>query len=148
MSIYLDAMRAKGTVDAAELQQRAPEMDGTEIYAESEKVPDFKAAVAAKNMLKRKAGFVCRSSAGRMVRLLQPYDSEIYLAEPEELPAQWGFAWSTDPRDALPFVQLATSPYMIGDCCTEGGKTYRSTMDHNTHVPSEYPAGWEETHEN
>ena len=32
-------------------------------------------------------GFVCKSSAGRVVRLLQPYDSNIYTGEPEELPA-------------------------------------------------------------
>ena len=69
--------------------------------AAEEYIPDFQAARTAKNMLERKAGqkdgFVCWSSAGRVVRLLQVYDSEIYPQEPEELPAQWGFVWSTDP---------------------------------------------------
>ena len=95
-------------------------------------------------MLERKAGFVCRSSAGRVVRLVQLYDSTIYTQEPEELPAQWGFAWSTDPAKALPFVAMATSPYNKGDCCTEGSKVYRSTLDNNVWSPSAYPQGWEE----
>ena len=26
-------------------------------------------------------------------------------------------------------LELATSPYMTGDCCTDDGKTWRSTID-------------------
>lgn len=142
--LYLTAMREKGLADAADLQDRAASMDGTAIYAEEEKIPDFAAAVKAKNMLERPVGFLCRSTAGRVVKLIQVYDSETYPQEPEDLPAQWGFYWSTDPDKALPFIELATSPYMTGDCCTEGGKTWRSTIDTNTWSPSSYPQGWEE----
>ena len=98
-------------------------------------------------MLERKAGmtdgFVCRSSAGRVVRLIQNYDSSIYTQEPEDLPAQWGFVWSTDPEKALPFIAISTSPYMTGDCCTENDIVYRSTIDNNVWAPSAYPQGWE-----
>lgn len=118
-------------------------MTGTELNAVDNNIPSFKAAVGNKNMLERKIGFVCRSSAGRVVRLVQPYDSTIYTREPEELPAQWGFAWSTDPAKALPFVAMSTSPYNKGDCCTEDGKVYRSTLDNNVWSPSAYPQGWE-----
>ena len=90
--IYFDAMKAKGLADAADLQERSSSLDGTALYAEEDKIPDFAEAVKVRNMLERKAGqkdgFVCRSTAGRVVRLLQVYDSEIYLQEPEELPAQ------------------------------------------------------------
>lgn len=41
-----------------------------ELNATDSDIPSFKAAVANKNMLERKAGFVCQSSAGRVVRLL------------------------------------------------------------------------------
>ena len=140
----LDSMRRQGRLLALDLQSRAGGMTGTELYAESEYIPKFQAARTAKNMLNRKNGFVCKSSAGRVVRLLQPYDSDIYTAEPEELPAQWGFVWSDDPAKALPFIALATSPFMTGNCCTENGKTYRSKMDNNVHAPSAYPEGWEE----
>lgn len=138
-----------GHSDAVKLQAEASDMDGTTLYEESAKMPSFAAAKARQNMLTRPAGFVCRSSAGRVVRLLQPYDSDIYPQEPEELPAQWGFAWSTDPARALPYIALSTSPYNKGDCCTEDGVVYRSTIDSNVWAPSAYPAGWEavENHE-
>lgn len=137
-------MYAQGRADALALQSEAPTMTGTQLYTAEGKIPAFSAAVANENMLQRPAGFVCRSTAGRVVRLVQPYDSTIYTQEPEELPAQWGFAWSTDPAHALPFVALATSPYGKGDCCTEDGKVWRSTIDNNVWSPSAYPAGWEE----
>lgn len=143
-SIYLTAMREKGLADAKALQGRASELTGTELYAETDKIPAFKSAVALKNMSTRSAGFVCRSTAGRVVVLLQPYDSNVYTQEPEELPAQWGFRWSTDPAKALPFVALSTSPYSKGDCCTYSGKTYRSKIGNNVYSPDDYPAGWEE----
>ena len=137
-------MYEEGRRQALDLQSRSPEMTGTELYAEDGNIPSFLAAKATMNMLDRPDGFVCKSTAGRVVRLLQPYNSDIYTQEPEELPAQWGFAWSTDPAKALPFVAMSTSPYNKGDCCTEGSKVYRSTLDNNVWSPSAYPQGWEE----
>lgn len=143
----LDAMRKSGKAVAESLQTDAANMTGTELYAAEDYIPDFVAAAAKKNMLERKAGmtdgFVCRSSAGRVVRLIQNYDSSIYTQEPEDLPAQWGFVWSTDPEKALPFIAISTSPYMTGDCCTENDIVYRSTIDNNVWAPSAYPQGWE-----
>lgn len=143
-TLYTDALYAKGLADAADLQERSTSMDGTALYAEEDKIPDFAEAVKVKNMLERPVGFVCRSSAGHVVKLLQVYDSNTYPAEPEELPAQWGFVWSTDPAKAREFVAMSTSPYMTGDCCIEGGVVYRSTMDNNIWPPSGYPQGWEQ----
>lgn len=136
-------MYEEGRRQALDLQERSPGMTGTDLYAEDGSIPEFAAAKAMTNMLHRAVGFVCKSSAGRVVRLLQPYDSDIYPQEPEELPAQWGFVWSTDPAKALPFVAISTSPYMTGDCCTENGQTFRSTIDNNVWAPSAYPSGWE-----
>lgn len=141
---YTTAMKKMGKADAADFQSRSADMTGTEMYAEEEKIPDFQAAKALVNMLQRPAGFVCKSTAGRVVKLLQPYDSDIYTQEPEELPAQWGFKWSTDPAKALPFVALSTSPYMTGDCCTWEGKIYRSNHDNNVWSPTDYPTYWDE----
>lgn len=137
-------MYNQGRANALALQEKAPSMTGTELNAVDEDIPSFVSAKTNKNMLERTAGFICRSSAGRVVRLLQVYNSDIYPQEPEELPAQWGFAWSTDPAKALPFVAISTSPYNKGDCCTEGNKVYRSTLDSNVWSPSAYPQGWEE----
>lgn len=135
--------RERGRAAALEIQEKASGMTGTELYDADDRIPQFVAAVKKQNMLTRSAGFVCKSSAGRVVRLLQPYDSDIFTQEPEELPAQWGFVWSQDPEKALPFVAISTSPYMAGDCCAEGGEVYRSRKDNNVHAPSAWPQGWE-----
>lgn len=138
----LQRERDRGRMAAQEVQTKAPDMTGTELNAADDRIPRFAAAVAKQNMLERPVGFVCKSSAGRVVKLLQPYDSTIYPQEPEDLPAQWGFVWSQDPAKALPFIALSTSPYMTGDCCTENGAPFRSTIDNNVWSPSSYPAGW------
>lgn len=144
----LTTMRDTGLARAQTLQAQAPDMTGTELYASEDYIPDFKAAVAAQNMLDRKAGqtdgFVCRSSAGRVVRLIQNYDSTVYTQEPEELPAQWGFVWSTDPAKALPFIAVSTSPYMTGDCCTYEGHIWRSGQDFNVWEPGSVGVKWED----
>lgn len=135
----LDTMRRYGETQARELQSRAGTMTGTELYAEEGYLPDFD---ATKQYLNYTAGYVCVSAAGRAVKLLQPYDSTVYTGQPEDYPSLWGFYWSTDPAKALPFIALSTSPYMIGDCCTEGGHVWRSTIDNNVWAPSAYPTGW------
>ena len=135
--------RDRGRVSALEIQEKSPNMTGTELNTVEDRIPHFKKAVEKTNMLDRNIGFVCKTSEGRIVKLLQNYDSTIYTGEPEELPAQWGFVWSNNPSHAKPFIALATSPYMIGNCCTEDGKVYRSTIDNNTWQPSAYPQGWE-----
>ena len=133
----------RGRMAALGVQEKAPGMTGTELNAVDDRIPRFTAAIKKQNMLTRSAGFVCKSSAGRVVKLLQPYDSDIFTQEPEELTAQWGFVWSQDPDKALPFVAISTSPYMEGDCCTENGNVYRSKNDNNVHAPSAWPQGWE-----
>lgn len=139
----LDAMRRMGQAIAQNIQAKAAEMSGTELYAVEEYIPDFKAACKKMNMLERTAGFVCRSSAERVVKLLQPYDSSIYTAEPEELPAQWGFVWSDDPHKAKDFVALSTSPYVKNNCAIDAGYVWRSKIDNNVWAPSSYEQGWE-----
>ena len=143
----LQRERDRGRMAAQEVQEQSADMTGTELNAVDDRIPRFTEAVKKQNMLTRTAGqangFVCKSSAGRVVRLIQNYDSDVFTGEPEELPAQWRFVWSKDPAKALPFIALSTSPYDTGDCCTENGGTYRSKMDGNVHAPSAYPAGWE-----
>ena len=138
----LSAMYDKGRADALSLQERSENMSGTELYAEDGSIPLFTKAVKVKNMLDRPIGFVCVSDAGRAVKLVQPYDSNIYTQQPEELRAQWGFYWSTDPKKARPFVAISTSPYNIDDCCTENTGVYASTINGNVFAPSDYPQGW------
>lgn len=139
----LERERQRGKAAAQEVQEQSATMTGTELNAVGDRIPRFAEAVKKMNMKDRLAGFVCKSTAGRVVKLIQPYDSNIYTAEPEELSAQWGFVWSTDPAKALPFIALSTSPYNECDCCTENGATYRSNMKGNVWAPSTYPSGWD-----
>ena len=144
----LDTMRKAGLSAAGTFQVESQGMTGTEMYAQEDYIPNFQAAKAAKNMLERKAGqtdgFVCRSSAGRVVRLIQVYDSNVYTQEPEDLPAQWRFVWSTDPKKALPFIAMSTSPYATGDCCTYEGHVWRSGQDANVWAPGSVGVKWDD----
>ena len=140
----METIKHMAKLAAQAVQDKSAAMTGTELNAEDTFIPDFQAAKEKMNMLQRPVGFVCKSSAGRVVRLLQPYDSDLYTAEPEELPAQWGFVWSKDPAKAKPFVAISTSPYNQDECCTDGGKVYRSKIDNNVWKPTEYPQGWQE----
>ena len=129
---------------AQSIQTNADSMTGTELYAVDDRIPSFEKALKKANMLDRPVGFTCKSTAGRVVRLIQRYDSTVYTQEPEELPAQWGFKWSTDPAKALPFIAISTSPYNTGECCSVDGTVYRSAMDGNIWNPLDYPSGWED----
>ena len=140
----LDVIKETARNSALYLQSRTSVMTANQLYEKEVYIPDFQAILASGNMNEREVGFVCKSSAGRIVKLLQPYDSTIYTNEPEELPAQWGFKWATDPHYALPFISLSTSPYMTGDVCMEGDKIYKSLNDNNVWAPSAYPTYWKQ----
>lgn len=144
----LDAMQRIGKTIAQDIQNRSAEMTGTELFAEEDYIPDFQAARAIQNMMTRNAGrengFVCRSTAGRVVRLIQNYDSDERPGEPETLPAQWGFVWSDDPKKARDFISLSTSPYMENNCAIDAGYVWRSKIDNNVRAPSSYEQGWEQ----
>lgn len=141
--LVLETLKRSGKLIAQSIQDKSSTMTGTELNNESDYIPSFVASCNKVNMLERPIGFVCKSSAGRIVKLLQPYDSSIYTSEPEELPAQWGFVWSDDPSHALPFVAISTSPYMKGNCCSEDGGVYKSTIDNNVWSPKSHSQGWE-----
>ena len=138
---------------AAALQADQVNMAGTELYAQEQYIPDFQAAKAAMNMNQRKVGekdgFLCRSTAGHVVRLIGSYDSDVWPGEPETLLSQWKFVWSKDPKKARPFLALSTSPYDTGDCCTypaEDGvdHVYRAGQDGNVWPPRTVNIQWDD----
>lgn len=138
---------------AVALQADQVNMTGTELYAQEQYIPDFQAAKAAMNMSQRKVGendgFLCRSTAGHVVRLIGSYDSNVWPGEPEELPAQWKFVWSKDPKKARPFVAISTSPYNTDECCiypAEDGvdHVYRSVQDGHVWPPRTVNIQWDD----
>ena len=145
----LQRERERGRLAAKAVQEAAPTMTGTELNAADDRLPRFAEAVKHKNMLDRPAGqddgFVCLSSAGRVVRLIQNYDSDVFTGEPEDLPAQFRFVWSQDPAKAKPFLASSTSYYNKGDCCLNAaGEPRRSKIDVNTFDPDANPQFWED----
>lgn len=141
MLFVLELFQRMGETVARSLQQNAPNMTSTEIIAAEDFLPDFN---PNRQYLNFSAGYICRTPDGNVVKLLQPYDSLIYPEPPEQLPAQWGFHWSTDPKKAKPFMKISTSPYNKGECCVFEGKVWRSVLaSANVYSPSEYPQGWE-----
>lgn len=137
--LVLSTLRKTGKLAAQSLQEGAPEMSGTEVVVEKDFLPNFD---PKRQYLNYKAGYVCKSPQGNAVKLLQPYDSTIYTQEPEELPAQWGLYWSTDPKEAKPFLVSSTSPYMTNDCCTHEGHVWRSGQDNNVWAPGTINVKW------
>lgn len=145
----LQRERERGRLAAQAVQEASPTMTGTELNAADDRIPRFKEAVKHKNMLDRTAGqedgFVCLSSAGRVVRLIQNYDSDVFTGEPEDLRAQFRFVWSQDPAKAKPFLASSTSYYNKGDCCLNAaGEPRRSKIDVNTFDPDVSPQFWED----
>lgn len=140
----LSTIKEAAKNSALYLQSKSSSMTADQFYEKEIYIPEFQAVLASGNMNKREVGFICKSSAGRVVKLIQQYDSTIYTQEPEELPAQWGFKWATEPKYALPFISISTSPYMTGDVCSENEKIYKSLNDNNVWAPSAYPTYWQE----
>lgn len=141
--LVLRTMRSHGKRTAEDLQNRASEMMGTELYEESGFIPSFIEVRKKKNMNQREAGFVCLSPKGRVVELITPYDSDAETREPEELLSLWRFKWSKNPKHALPFVALSTSPYGVDECCVgDDENVYASTIKDNIWSPTSQPQYW------
>lgn len=140
----LGILKQYGKNIATEVQNKAEEITGTELNEMADFIPSFVVACEKKNMLERKIGFVCRSPKGRVVKLIQNYDSTIYTQEPEELLAQWRFVWSKNPKHARVFIALSTSPYDMDDCCIGSDDViYRSKINFNIYDPVVSPQFWE-----
>lgn len=139
----LDKMKEVGLRAAEDLQAKAPEMDGTQLIDREGDIPDFDPD--KHQYLNWMAGQAVRDD-GRVWKLLQPYDSTVYKDHPNDMRAQWGLMHTKDPAKAKPFVpaQGTSGMYMLNECCTEGGKVYRSKVDNNVWTPGEYPDYWEE----
>ena len=139
----LDKMKEVGLRAAEDLQAAAPDMDGTALIDRKGDIPDFDPD--KHQYLNWTAGQAVRDD-GQVWKLLQPYDSTVYKDHPNDMRAQWGLMHTKDPAKAKPFVpaQGTSGIYMLDECCTEGGKVYRSKVDNNVWTPGEYPDYWEE----
>lgn len=137
----LDMLCRFARSEAIALQEAAENMTPDEIIEDEILIPMFN---PSRQYLDYNPGYICKTQQGNVVRLLQPYDSTIYTQSPEELPAQWGFYWSTNPKKAKVFLASATSPYYKGSCCIYNEHVWKSKIDNNIWSPSDYAQGWED----
>lgn len=119
--------RERGRLAALELQSRAPELDGTALIREEDKIPDWK---ADKDYSRWQPGTPVQDG-GQVWRLITPHNAAHYIGRPAELRALWSLAHTKDPEFAKPWVApYGTSGlYMMDECCT-----YISPSDGLEHV--------------
>lgn len=139
----LEKMQDIGLQVAEAFQAKAPELDGTAIIDREEDIPDFD---PDKHQYLNWPAGSCVRDDGQVWQLIQPYDSTVYKEPPAQMRAQWGLCYTKDPAKAKPYVapEGTSGMYMKNECCTEGGKVYRSKIDNNVWEPSGYPDSWEE----
>ena len=63
----METIKHMARLAAQTVQEQAETMTGTELNAEDRFIPDFQTACEKENMLNRPVGFVCKSTAGRVV---------------------------------------------------------------------------------
>ena len=144
--LILGVMRAQGRADALDLRGRAADLDGTAVIAEEEKAPEF---VPGKDYSQWPTGAPVRDGE-QVYKLLQPHNASTWPDQrPADLPALWSICHTKDPERAKPYMAPngTSGMYMTGECCTENGVTYRSTIDNNVWPPADYPQGWEAVQE-
>lgn len=140
----LNKMREVGLNSATLFQEKAPELNGTQIIDKEENIPDFNPELHQYlNWLKGQ----CVRDNGQVWQLLQPYDSTTYKDHPENLRAQWSLCHTKDPLKAKPYVAPMgqSGMYMKDECCiASDNKVYTSLIDNNVWEPTSYPAGWKQ----
>lgn len=139
----LEKMQDMGLRAAEDLQEKAPEMDGTALIDREDDIPDFN---PDKHQYLNWAAKSCVRDDNQVWQLLQPYDSTIYKDPPGKMRAQWGLCHTKNPARAKPYVapEGQSGKYMIDECCIgKDENVYRSKIDNNTWEPTEYPDAWE-----
>ena len=144
--LILGVMRAQGKADALDLRARAPELDGTALIDEENKIPVFD---GSKDYTSWKVGSPVRELVDgewRVFTLLQPHNASHYPGStPSNTPALWSIRHTKDPSKAKEWVAPygTSGMYMSGECCMDGGVVYRCLTDNTVHSPTDYPQAWE-----
>lgn len=137
----LNEVKKMAALAAADLRERSPEMNGTEIIAEEEYIPKWDGGKDYSNVV---IGAPVEHE-GQIYTLLQPHNASYYPGTPATLAALWRVKHTTDPAKAKPFVQpTSTSDMYLKDECMlyTDGKVYRALRD-TVYSPEEYGPDWE-----
>lgn len=138
--IVLSIMRSLGYQDALDLRSRAPDMDGTSLIREEEKIPNF-------DPTKDYTNWAIGSPVideDQVWILLQPHNASYYGGRPSTLRALWGLCHTKDPNKAKPFVppEGTSGMYMTNECIIEDDVIYQCLQDNVVYPPSELQSVW------
>lgn len=132
-------MRKQGRADALELASRAPQMDGTSIISEEDKIP-----VWSENAIYTSAqvGWPVQDQ-GQVYKIMMPHTpSHNPGYRPADLRAIYSLLHTTDPYRAKPWMpSYGTSGlYKLNECCTypnvQGVEhVWRNLWDNNEFPP-------------
>jgi len=135
--------KLQGKTDALDLAARAPELTGTAIIAEQEKVPAWREDAVYKA---EHIGFPVQDG-DQVYTILQAHTPAHNPGfRPADLPAIYSIKHTTDPKRAKPYMAPngTSGMYMDGDCCTHEGHVWQSGQDNNVWVPGTVGVSWEE----
>lgn len=139
----LQMFRQQGAADALDLRSRAPEMDGTGIIDEEEKIPAFD---PTKDYSAWSAGSPV-TDEGQVWVLLQPHNASHYEGRPGTLRALWGLCHTKNPEKAKRWVEPygTSGMYMVDECYREeDGTVYRCKTNNVVYRATVMPEWWEE----
>lgn len=143
--LILGVMRAQGKADALDLRARAPELDGTALIDEENKIPVFD---GSKDYTSWKAGSPVRELVDgewQVFTLITPHNASHYPGStPSNTPALWSIRHTKDPKRAKPWLAPngTSGLYELDECATENGHVYQNGHDNNEFTPSALPERW------
>lgn len=140
MDKYQQAMYEKGKADALDLRERSPELDGTAIIDEEEKIPAWS---HDKDYSTWPAGSPVRDE-DQVWTLIQPHNASSYEGRPSTLRALWGLCHTKNPDKAKTWVDpLGTSGmYMKDECYHDEENVYQSLQDNLVYNYQALPSAW------
>lgn len=145
--LVLSIFRDKGAADALDLRRRAPQLDGTALIAEEEKIPRFD---GSKDYTSWPSGApVWEEVEGerQIYTLITPHNASYYPgSSPSTLPALWSIRHTKDPAKTK--VWLAPSGtsglYEVDECCTQNSHVWKNRQAGNAFSPEAMPSYWED----
>lgn len=146
-ALILGVIRAQGAADALDLRSRAPELDGTAIIAEEDKIPQFDPGKDYSGWAAGSPVWEAVEDERQVFTLITPHDASHYPgSSPSTLPALWSIRHTKDPQKAKAYLAPSGTSglYEVDECAVEAGHVWRSNQAGNAFSPTVYPAYWED----
>ena len=147
--VVLSALKTQGKADALDLRSRAPEMDGTGLIDEEEKIPVFVPNGDYSGWPRYAPVKELVDGEYQVFTWITPVNTAHYPGfRPSVNRAECSLCHTKDPAKAKSWVDpLGTSGmYELGECYKEAdGRIFRQTYDgKNEHRATVLPERWEE----